>query len=407
MHRTPLHKALLFITLGLSAVPIHAAEPSVLLDSLSGKAEVQRAGTTKWKPVELNARLLNNDVIRIAPEGFGRLCWPDESVVFLKGGSQILVNIGPPNQTKKNLNYATVFMGSVFFVIRKSIPRPLQENIRIYTPTTVISIRGTSFAVDVVPQTGTTAIKVISGTLRVRCIAKQVSAFVSAPFKSIVEKMTDPITTLPMQDNEIDSLRTWVPGGVIDREIALHLAYGKRNQMIIAGRMEKKCSVIAFKNASKYKGTGDLRHRVPAMFAERLRNASAHLTVEVCDSAPAPENGAARQDNVHYIVAGTITMLDIVNHAKITVRADEYQERAIGRVQIDLVLFDATGNTELLRTTVTGEYSGKKNAENSLATIEKLPFDLEDKQFASSLLGVALAQALDQAVEKISTAMFQ
>lgn len=394
------------IVLNFTIAALNAA-PSVVLDSLSGEAEVQRAGMTKWKPVKLNSRLFNNDVVRIAPDGYARLRWPDKCEVYMKGGTQLMVNIGPPTETEKLLNYATVFMGSVFFIIKKSIPLPRKENIQIYTPTTVISIRGTSFSLDVAPETGTTAIKVLCGTVRVSCIAKHVSAFVSAPYKSVVKKLTDPIVSTPMHDDEIDSLRIWIPADVVDREITMHLAEGKRNQMIISGRIDKKCVLTTFKNSSKYTGDWDLQHRLPAMLAERLHNVSSHCKVTVSDTLPQRSDDKGVKRGQQYIISGTVTFFDIVNHAEITVRADEYRERSIARVQIDLTLFDVTGDTEVLRTTVTGEYSGKKSNENSMNTIGKMAFDLENKEFAGSLLGVALSQALEQAVEKLSNAMFQ
>jgi hypothetical protein len=384
-----------------------AATPNVILDSLSGNAEVQRAGTTRWKPVKPGSLLYNNDVIRIFPKGYGRVQWPDKSVVHMKGGSQILVNIGQPKTTEKLLNYATVFMGSVFFVIKKSMPLPRKENIQIYTPTTVISIRGTSFSLDVAPETGTTALKVVCGTVRVSCIAKHASAFVSAPYKTTVEKMTDPIISNPMHDAEIDSLRAWVPDTVISRELSLHLAEGKRNQMIISGRMEKKCIITPFKNSSTYRGEWDLSHRIPEMLSERLRNVSPHCKISVSDSGLQPSSDTGSKSGQQYRIAGSVTFLDIVNHAEITVRADEYRERSNARVQIDLTLFDVTGDTELLQTTVTGEYSGKKSVENSMKTIGAMEFNLENEEFAGSLIGVALKQALEQAVEKLTTTIFQ
>ena len=166
MHTTPARIPFWVIIVTMLTVTLHAAVPSAILDSLSGKAEVRRAGTTGWKTVQSGTLLQNNDVIRISPDGYGRLQWPDKSVVYMKGGSQILVTIGPPKSTDRLLNYATVFMGSVFFVIKKSTPLPRKENIQIYTPTTVISIRGTSFALEVAPQTGVTAVKVVCGTAK-------------------------------------------------------------------------------------------------------------------------------------------------------------------------------------------------------------------------------------------------
>ena len=384
-----------------------ADAPAVVLDSLAGKAQVQRAGTVKWLPLKQKSKLFNNDMVRIAPEGHGKLRWPDNSMVYMKGGAQILVNIGPSDTKERLLNYATVFMGSVFFVIKKTLPRSATQNIQIYTPTSVISIRGTSFAINVEPETGASQIKALCGTIRVSCIANHASAFISAPFKTLVEKLTDPVTSIPMQGAEIKELHSWVPRAVIENEIALHLAQGKRNQMVISGRMDKNCTITTFKNGSKYTGTWDIQHRLPELLAERLKTANPHLTVEISDSLPVRDSSATNGKDISYIISGSVTFLDIIDHAEITVRADEYRERSTGRVQLELSLFDATGNTDLLQTTVTGEHSGKKNNANTIAESEKLPFDPENKAFASSLIGSAVSQALDQAVEKLTKAMFQ
>ena len=121
--------------------PAYGGGAAVILDSLSGKAEVQRAGSTQWTPIGTDEKLYNNDIVRIVKGGVGRLRWPDKSVAFMRGGSQILVNLGPPQEKDKLRNYATVFMGTVFFIIRKVLPREPEEDIQIYTPTSVLTIR--------------------------------------------------------------------------------------------------------------------------------------------------------------------------------------------------------------------------------------------------------------------------
>lgn len=405
--RTTTVSLLLSTVMLISAAPAFGGGPAVILDSLSGKAEVQRAGSTQWTPVGADEKLYNNDVVRIVPGGVGRLRWPDKTVAFMRGGSQILVNLAPPREKNRLRNYATVFMGTVFFIIRKVLPREPEEDIQIYTPTSVLTIRGTSFEINVQPGTGTTGVKMVCGTIRVKCIETNAAAFLGAPFKTVIMKRTDTIVTSAVLTSDLDSLRGWVPHEAIDAELAAHLAQGKRDRMIISGRMDEKCIVIPFVNKSNYGGTWDIERRIPHMLAERLRQAHKRLNLTVIDSAGQAPGDAAAGEKARFVISGTIPFFDIVNRAEITVRADEYHERSIGRLSLELRLFDAAEKTILYETTVTGERTGKKNVENSWTSIEKLPFDLKNDRFAASIIGSALDQALDAAVEKLINALYE
>ena len=384
-----------------------SSSPAVTLDSLSGTAEVRRAGTTQWKNANANEQLGNNDVIRIAPGGLGRLCWPDKSVAYMHGGSQILVNIGPPSTPKKLLNYATVFIGSVFFVINKVLPADRREDIQLYTPTTVLTIRGTSFEIGVMPESGTTSVKVVCGTVRVGCIKKNVSSYLNAPFKTVIARETDPIISTALLSADMDSLRGWVPHTVIDAEVAAHLSQGKRDRLIISGRLEEQCAVMPFTVNTKQRGDWNLRAALPKLLAERLTAADKQLTVVIADSTAVSAEEAGAKAQTRFVITGTVSFLDIVNHAEITVRADEYRERSIGRVTLDLVLYDTKDKTDRIQTTVTGESAGKKNAENSWTAISAMPFDLNNEQFANSIIGKAFEQALEAAQEKILKALYE
>lgn len=381
------------------------SQPAAIIDSLNGSALVQRAGSVKWDSISGDDKLFNNDVIRIAQGSFGIIRWPDNSQAFAHGGTQILVNIGPENRPKV-LSYATVFVGSVFFVIKKVLPQKLIEDIQVYTPTSVISIRGTSFAVQVAEKTGTSTIKMISGTVRVRSIDKNASAFLSAPFKTIIEKKTARILTSALLTADVDSLKSWVPGNVINVEMSKHLAKSKRDQRILSGTMYDTCSLLPFTNISAYKGDWDLSGVIPKLIAQRIKASTNRLYIRMPDST---SNTALPADtpSPRFTVSGEITFFDIVDHAEITVRADEYRERSVGRVSITLVLTDSKHTDEPFTATVTGERSGKKSVENSWTTIGTYPFSLENDKFSSSLIGSALDQALDAASEKIILQMYE
>lgn len=407
MHTT--HQFLrIFSLLVFSAVTLAtSAEKAAILDSLAGSAEVQRAGSTKWKPFEIKGKLYNNDVLRIKKGGHGHVYWPDKSEAYVHGGSQILINIGPPKDTKKLLSYATVFVGSAFFVIEKMLPRKKEEAIQIYTPTAVISIRGTSLSIQVAPDDGNSTIKVVCGTVRVSCIKNNSSAFLSAPFKTTIEKLTSPIKSTTMLTADFDSLKTWVPPEVIVHQMALHLSGGKRNQTIISGRLDAKCVIQPFENGSTYKGPWKISSKLPHILAERLKKSHHRINITVTDSAFSDPAKAAKKNKARFVISGTVQLLDIINHAAITVRADEYRERSIAKARLSFTIFDTEGKVDSTTIEVTGERTGKKNVGNSWNTIDKIPLDFTNEKFKGSIVGVALDQALEQAVEKLCNLLYE
>lgn len=398
---------LFFVLLLLVTAPSSGSDKHVLLDSLAGKAEVQREGSTEWIPAALNAKLYNNDVIRITKNGIGRLRWPDKTVVYMRGGSQILVNIGPPKSENKLLKYATVFMGSAYFVIKRILPSKKEKDIQIYTPTTVLSIRGTSFEVGVKPDDGATSIKVLCGTVRVRCIAKNASAFISAPFKTEIKKYTAPIIASTLLSTDIDSLRGWLPPHLIDAEIRKQLAESKRNKFIVSGRLEEKCVILPFTNSSGYSGGWDITRTLPDMLAKRLKKENQRLDISVADSVTGTDEEIAESTGARFVISGEVTFLDVVNHAAISAAADEYKERSIGRFSIKLTMYDNKGEIAFNPVILSGERTGKRKVENSMRAIEKMPFDLNDEAFAASLIGDALKQLLESSVNRLTRAFYE
>lgn len=400
MHITPpsISALALFIVVLCSSL---YAQPAAVLDSLTGTAEVQRAGSNTWISINRYENLYNNDVIRISKEGFAVVRWPDNSEGFAHGGSQILVNIAANSENNRILSYATVFVGSVFFVIKKMLPKKFEEDIQIYTPTTVISIRGTSFFVGVEAKTGLSAVKVVSGTVRVRCIEKNASAFISAPFKTVVAKKTATIQSSALLTADIDSLKSWIPHRVIELEVSRQLSRSKHERMVLSGILEESCHIAPFVNESGYTGNWDITGQLPRLIAEKIHTATNRLDVHFAGDSGTP----AKADR--FTITGTINFFDILNHAAITVSADNYVERAIGRVTLTLNLKDSRDTSETYSVTVTGERSGKKNSESSWATISGYPLDFTNEAFSASIIGSALEQALDAGAEKMIAKIYE
>jgi hypothetical protein len=395
-----LQKHLLFwITQFICVVSLNAQYTSVTIDSLSGKAEIQRSGKRDWSYVTGGEKINHNDIIRVLNKSFARLKWPDGSDGYVHQNSQILINL-TDNKPKHILNHTTIFFGAVFFVIKNILPHELISETRIYTPTTIISLRGTSFFVNVPKDSNFTTIKMINGTIEVKNIKNNVQKFLSAPYQTRIYSKTNPITQTAVLQADLDSLKEWIPELLIESEIASHLEKSKRNHLIISGRIEDRCLIAPFIDSSDYKGNWDIKRSIQNFLTEKLKTGNDRLKIEKIDSIPNNLDVIAQDSNIRYLVKGTINSFEIAEHAKISTQADDYKEFRIGRVNITIEfinLFSEEGFTE----TFTGEITQKRKTENAWVTIQALKFDLNDAAFSKSILGLTINQCLDQIVEKV------
>lgn len=378
----------------------------VTLDSLRGEGQIRRVSSQQWNTAKKGERLLNNDVIRISKEGFARLQWPDKTDAFVHGESQILVNLAQPAEENQLRSYATVFFGAAFFVVNKILPQTTNRAVQIYSPTAVISVRGTSFLLDVAPKTGTTSVKVLCGTVRVRCIKKNSAIYLGAPHKTTVQIETDPLFSQALLKPDIDTLRSWIPSPVIDREIALQIAKAKRDKLIISGRMDEQCIVIPFINESTYAGSWDLQQGLAAELIKRLSASNTRLKIKL-DTTGATQETLQQLGKTRFILNGSIKTFDIVKHAAISVTADSYLEKAISRVAVTLQLYDTNEQEYLFEETFSDDRTEKRSVENTWETVEKLSLDIDNEQFAGSILGITLNQVLTAAAEKITLALMK
>ena len=124
---------LMFIVLLLFPTP-GSCKPFAQIDSLSGKAEVQRAGKHNWQYISKGEKLYSNDVLHVLNKGMALLKWPDGSRSFVHKNSQVLINILQKSPEDNILSHATIFFGTVYFVIRKTISQEISSRItRLYT----------------------------------------------------------------------------------------------------------------------------------------------------------------------------------------------------------------------------------------------------------------------------------
>ncbi len=373
------------------------------IDSLVGAAEIQKSGQQKWEKAGLSAKLRGNDIIRVGDKSFVRLALPDGSTTFIRANSQIMVNFFDSSEPNIFSTHVTVLFGAVFFVIKEVLPKALTKTFdtKVYSPTTVVSVRGTSFSVDVDPKSGTTAVRVINGTVQVRNIIKDASSFISPGFKTTVEMKTDPIAASALLDNELSDLKTWVPPPVFDREVTAQLARALRDHQVLSGDFKDKFIIMPFYNRSKYSGKWDIRLGFAEQMVEQLNLSNKNAVIPKIDSFPRDPLKIGEAEKARFVIVGDVEDFDITQHAEITASADEYKEFYIAKVRLRVQLIDVAARKTVFDKTFTGETRGKNSKENSWQKIGALAFSSKDTRFAKSILGSSTQQAIEQSVEKV------
>jgi hypothetical protein len=393
------------MALGLALCAVSFAGVTAIqatVDSLVGNAEMQKAGQRHWKPIAVGARLNSNDIVKVFDKSFVRLTWPNGATSYVHANSRIVVNLYESSETSVISTHLTILYGAVFLAINEAPPTTFTKmfDTKVYTPTAVVSVRG-ACAVEADNKTGATSVKVISGTVLAGNVLKNVSSFISAGFQTRIELTTDPIAVKLLLDKDINDLKTWVPVPAIERELALQIAKAGRDHEILAGGFKDKLVIMPFENRSQYAGQWNIGPTLARQLTDQLGQANRNITVENGDiGAVDPlKLGAARK--ARFVVIGAIEDFDIVQHAEITVAADEYNEFYIAKVRLRVQLINVADKKLLFDNAFSGETRGKNLKENSWQKIGNLALDLNNKQFSESILGSSLREAMNQATDKL------
>lgn len=369
----------------------------IVIDSLSGLAEVQRAGQSDWTFCKVNQKLFNNDAFRVIDKGHARLRWPDGSVAYVHKNTQIVVNV-LPRKNGSSLSHTTVLMGAIFFIVKKMVPNELVNDTKVYTPTSVIAIRGTSFLVDV--KNDMTCVKMVCGTVLAGNIKKNVSMYLGAAFKTVITQNTDPIVPTAVLKEDLDSIKMWVPPQVIDLEMEKQYTEARRNFAILNRKLDEKCIVVSFTNNSGYQGHWNIEQQVPQTFVQVIREHHPQMNISYTDTAGPDLLADAYKHNTRYIVSGTIETFSLTPKAAISVRGDQYSETMTANVKIRLEIIDAAEKKVISEENLVGEITRKRKDGDGWDQLKGVSFSYDDEIFRTSLIGVALKQALEQSLER-------
>jgi hypothetical protein len=388
--------SILILLIGTGAV-FSEEKKCIVIDSLCGLAEVQRAGQNDWTFCKVNQKLFNNDAFRVLDKGLARLRWPDGSVAYVHKNTQIVVNL-LARKDGSSLSHTTILLGAIFFVVKKMVPSELVNDTKVYTPTAVIAIRGTSFLVDV--KNNLTCVKMVCGTVLAGNIKKNVSMYLGAAFKTVITPDTDPIIPTAVLNEDLDSIKMWVPSQIINLEMEKQQVEAKRNFTILSGKLDEKCVVVSFTDNSGYQGHWNIRQQVPQAFVRVIKEHHPQMNISYTDTAGPDLLADAYKHNTRYIVSGTIETFSLTPRAAISVRADQYSETLTANVKIRLEVVDAAEKKVISEENLVGEITRKRKDGDGWDQLKNIPFNYDDEKFRSSLIGVALKQALEQSIER-------
>lgn len=387
----------IFILLIGTATIFSEEKKCIVIDSLSGLAEVQRAGQNDWTFCKVNQKLFNNDAFRVLDKGHARLRWSDGSVAYVHKNTQIVINL-LARKDGSSLSHTTVLLGAIFFIVKKMVPSELVNDTKVYTPTAVIAIRGTSFLVDV--KNDMTCVKMVCGTVLAGNIKKNVSMYLGAAFKTVITPDTDPIVPTAVLTEDLDSIKMWVPPPVIDMEMEKQYVEASRNFGILSGKLDEKCVVVSFTDNSGYQGQWNIRQQVPQAFVQVIREHHPQMNISYTDTAGPDLLADAYKHNTRYIVSGTVEAFSLTPKAAISVRADQYSETLTANVKIKLEVVDAAEKKVISEENLVGEVTRKRKDGDGWDQLKNVSFSYDDEKFRTSLIGVALKQALEQSLER-------
>lgn len=386
-------------------ISISYAKSSVSFDSLAGVVEIQRAGNIKWEYALKSSKLFHNDLVRIPDTGIAVLKWPDGTRSFLHKKSQILVTLVEKKNSTDVVSNVTVMFGAAFFIVKKLLPKDRTEEMKVYTPTAVLSIRGTSFLVDVDPVEKNTKVKMVNGLLIVKNISKNVSVLLGTPYQTEVAVDQNPVTPHAVLQSDLDSMRLWIPEQVIKEEIARQIENTTQNRIELSSNYQDRCLVALFTNSSKYRGKWDIAQEFTRQLSSQLRRTLSKTVVMLVDTIVDNPLETAKSINARFCITGTIDNFDLVKHASISTNGDDYRETINARVTVTIRMHDLAQNKDIINNSFTSETLGKNPEDNSWNTFHKKAFNLSDSTFTKSIIGYVSVNSLTKAVNAVTKEM--
>lgn len=397
--RQPFPKLLGLFILGLVGLAMASSDISATITTLQGKVEIKKAGTYKWVFAKEKAKLHNNDMLRTYKASKAELRYDDGSALVVRENSQILLNHSASGDRRWKSKYVTTFFGAIFFLVQEALPKSYMN--RVYTPTAVVSIRGTSFGVGVDPKTGLTDVEVVNGTVLVRNILMDQEHFVKAGTKTQVALNRAPTAPRAIRTEDLESLKLWVGEKLIGTERSKQRKREEHNAAVLSGKAEDKILVTKLIDVSGFKGPWDISSGLTRFLAGELKKATkSNVVISRGNGIDADDLG--RREKARLVVSGEIETFELAKHAEISVEADRYAEYFKASVTLLVYVVDPAKGTVVKTMRLMENVRGKDMPMHEWKNVKKYAFDIKNEDFKNSLMGKAVQKTLTRFMTEVN-----
>ncbi len=358
------------------------------IKAVAGRVEIRKAGQTGWALAGCNTVIANNDMLRTGPDGRAEVSHDDGSEVLLAPSSQILFNYaGSTGNRRLATRYATAFFGAIYFVVREALPKPALY--RIYTPTAVLTIRGTRFGVTVDPVDGATLLEVTSGTVMAKNLIVPGEYYVKTGQRTRILLNQPALAPSLISAERNEELRKWVG------EKRMRPARDKQQSR--AALQQQTILVLPLGDFSGFQGPWNLSMDMANLVARAL-GAGSGFNVVVVDDRRFELDELAQLHNARRVVTGEVEVFELSRQVRMRATADRLSEKCTARIGLNLMVLDPSSQSLVQRLECTEELE-MADCAGDLKRLSKTPLDPADPVVAASALG----KALDQVRIKVAT----
>lgn len=173
--------------------------PLAIVRRFKPDVQIKHAGQEAWKQAKMAEQLFDKDTLTTAEAGFALVQFMDNSLAKVKPNSLLIIQ-GEVISKDNTASRLAVEIGEVFLNVTK---RP-QNNFEVQTPTSVASVKGTSFLTEV-GETGESSFLGFSGSIEVTALESGQKVTVTRNKKAKIDNKGSNIEMESVSDDDLNN----------------------------------------------------------------------------------------------------------------------------------------------------------------------------------------------------------
>lgn len=230
-----LHAAITFLLIILLKTTLPDVIPSIVIDSVYGKAEIQRESSFEWQLASPGEKLFNNDQLKSLPESHIRLKFGDSTRIFISQNSQLKSNLH--NSGNSLISHITLISGAAFVNVSNTNSQKTKSTLFVYTSAIKASPRDCSFLISLTPDKST-GIRLLQGILPISKIKDGSSLYFNSPYKITIGLNNYYFQQSALLQHDIDSLKCLVPAFIVDQIMGKQLINWRLNSRNLNDKLD-------------------------------------------------------------------------------------------------------------------------------------------------------------------------